>query len=263
MSGGAEVAASGARSRVWPRTLGVVHRPSQVPKRALQEVRGVVRAFARKRLPVAHPAAVVDQHVLVHVAEAAVAHRVGPLGEAVPQPRAQPRQLLGVDVHQVAGDRPLVAAEAATLAEHPKVPEAEPAQHRVHRRASQAEGPGDRPRTHLAPLADALDAPLDPSRRAPGRAVRPAGARQEGGPTLSEVAMPEDVPARVADADHACRDADGEPRLNALAEQTTAVRVELGHRVSHKRALQLLWFESPKASSKGSLLVNNLYGQLS
>jgi hypothetical protein len=51
--------------------------------------------------------------------------------------------------------------------------------------------------------------------------------------------------------------------VDARDQETTTVRIELRPGVRHQRALLVPFrVQSPEASTEGSLLVNNLYGQL-
>src|SRR5438445_537636 len=237
----------------------------EVPQRALEEPAGVLGALARQRLAVVTAAAVVDQDVLVDVPDAAVADGLAaPVGE-VTTARADPRQALGVDVPEVPRRAALVALEAWPRWFEVAPPrEAEAAQDRVHGRARLADDPADRARADLAAAPDALDAPLEPSRGAPRHPPRSRAPRLECGISLLREASQQHVRALTRDP----LSGSGPGNRPALVEdardqETTTVRVELRPRVRHQRALLVPFrVQSPEASTEGSLLVNNLYGQL-
>ncbi len=235
--------------------------PGEVRDGAPQERNAVLGALGAKPLDVGQTSAVIDGRV--QVLPAALLGR-STRSEALAAARSEPAELLGVDVQERSGTAAFIAAIARSRpGERTTMPQPEPPQDRVNRRAGEPKDPRQPQRALAAASTGARDASLDPQRGTPRRVVWPARADHKRLAALEHEAVPEHVRPARRDAECRRRGPERCASLDARDEQLATERGELGPRVRHERALQLLWFQSPQASSKGSLLVNNLYGQLS
>ena len=143
-AGGPEVMAPVGRAVVGHDAFGGDAVPGEPVERAAEEGDGAFLFLVRQKLGVGQARGVVDADVQHLPADAVVAidHSGTAAGNAVAD-AADAAEFLGVEVQQLAGPLTLVAHDRRRRVERLQAAETEPAQHRAHGRARQAELAGD------------------------------------------------------------------------------------------------------------------------